>query len=157
MSETSLPRLQPDQLADCVGTELGVSSWITIDQARINAFADCTEDHQWIHIDIERALRERPGIGTVAHGYLTLSLLAPATFEILSGRLAVKEAINYGLDKLRFLNFVKAGSRVRNHMKVLSIEDKGQGRWLLTSENTVEIEGQAKPALVAVALTLLTA
>ena len=145
------------ELQGLIGQEVGLSKWFDVTQARIDAFADCTEDHQWIHIDIERALRERPGIGTVAHGYLTLSLLAPATFEILSGRLAVKEAINYGLDKLRFLNFVKAGSRVRNHMKVLSIEDKGQGRWLLTSENTVEIEGQAKPALVAVALTLLTA
>ncbi len=149
-------KLQPAMLAQHVGEELGVSSWITIDQARIDAFAHCTGDHQWIHVDAERARRERPSIGTVAHGYLTLSLLAPATFEILSKRLEVKEAINYGLDKLRFLSFVRAGSRVRNRLKVLAVEDKGPRRWLLTTENTVEIEGEPKPALVAVTLAVLT-
>ena len=122
----------------------------------IDAFAHCTGDHQWIHVDVERARRERPSIGTVAHGYLTLSLLAPTTFEILSTRLDVKEAINYGLDKLRFLSFVRAGSRVRNRIEVLAVDGKGQGRWLLTTENTVEIEGEPKPALVAVTLAVLT-
>ena len=90
MSDT---KLKPSDLAQYIDKEIGVSSWFTIDQARINAFADCTDDHQWIHVDVERAKRERPEIGTVAHGYLTLSLLAPATFEILSSRLDVKEAM----------------------------------------------------------------
>jgi acyl dehydratase len=154
MSET---RLQPAQLLTRVGTELGISSWITIDQARIDEFAHCTGDHQWIHVDVERARRERPSIGTVAHGYLTLSLLAPTTFEVLSACLETKEALNYGLDKVRFVNFVPAGARVRNRIKVVAVEDKGNGRWLLTTENTVEIDGQSKPALVAVALALLVA
>ena len=148
-------KIQPAQLADYVGKELGVSSWIVIDQTRVNEFAHCTEDHQWIHVDVERAKRERPNLGTVAHGYLTLSLLAPTTFEILSSRLALKEAINYGLEKVRFPNFVRTGSRVRNRIKVAGLEDKGEGRYLMTTENTVEIEGETKPAVVAMALVLL--
>lgn len=154
MSDT---KLKPSDLAQYIDKEIGVSSWFTIDQARINAFADCTDDHQWIHVDVERAKRERPEIGTVAHGYLTLSLLAPATFEILSSRLDVKEAINYGLDKVRFPSFVPAGSKVRNRMKVMSLDDKGQGRYLLTTENTIEVEGGSRPAVVAVSLVLLSA
>lgn len=147
--------ITPAELAGHVGTELGVSSWIVVDQDRIDEFAHCTLDNQWIHVDVERAQRERPGVGTVAHGYLTLSLLAPMGFEVLSQRLAVKEAVNYGLDKLRFVSFVRAGSRVRGRIKLLAVEDKGNGRYLMTTENTVEIEGGDKPALVAVALAYL--
>ncbi len=151
----SQPKLAPAQLAEHVGTELGVSSWITIDQDRINEFAHCTGDNQWIHVDVERARRERPDVGTVAHGYLTLSLLAPTSFEILVSRVSVKEALNYGLDKVRFPSFVRAGSRVRNHIKLVSVEDKGKGRYLLTTENSFEIENEAKPGVVATALVLL--
>lgn len=145
----------PTELAAKVGQELGVSSWITVDQGRINEFAHCTEDHQWIHVDVERATRESPAGGPIAHGYLTLSLLAPASFEILAPRVAAKQFMNYGLDKLRFLAPVRAGKRIRNHLKVLSLEDRGNGRWLLSLENSVEIEGVDKPALVATALVML--
>lgn len=148
--------LAPDELAGHIGQTLGTSSWITVDQDRINQFADCTNDQQWIHVDIERARRERPDIGTVAHGYLTLALLAPTSFEVLMSRISpLKEAINYGLDKVRFPSFVRAGSRVRNHIRLLSVEDKGKGRYLLTTENSLEIEGEAKPGLVATALVVL--
>src|SRR5215471_20393154 len=90
-------------LAKHVGEEIGVSSWILLDQNRINEFAHCTGDHQWIHIDVERASRESPFGGTVAHGYLTLALLAPTTFEIVMANVQVKQAVNYGLEKVRFL------------------------------------------------------
>lgn len=144
--------IAPAELAAHVGTELGVSNWIKIDQQRINEFAHCTLDNQWIHVDVERARRERPDLGTVAHGYLTLALMAPTIMEVLSGRIAFKEAINYGLDKVRFPSFVRSGARVRNHIKLVAVEDKGNGRQLMTTENTFEIEGEAKPALVATAL-----
>ena len=151
----SQPKLSLAELAQHVGGELGVSSWITIGQDRINEFAHCTDDHQWIHVDVERAQRERPDVGTVAHGYLTLSLLAPTAFEILMSRVSVKEALNYGLDKVRFPAFVRSGSRVRNRIKLVSMEDKGNGRYLMTTENTFEIENGAKPGAVAIALVLL--
>jgi acyl dehydratase len=148
-------RMSPAQLAAMVGQEIGVSSWITVDQARINEFAHCTGDHQWIHVDAERAKRESPAGGTIAHGYLTLSLLAPTTFEILVPRVEAKQFLNYGLDKARFLAPVRAGARVRNRVQVAALEDKGNGRWLLSLENTVEIDGGDKPALVATALVML--
>jgi acyl dehydratase len=152
MSAATIP---PSELASRVGTELGVSSWITVGQQRIDEFAHCTEDHQWIHVDVERARRESPFKDTIAHGYLTLALLAPTTFEILSATVAVKQAVNYGLDKVRFLAPVRAGKRVRNHLKVVAVEDKGGGRFLVTTENTVEIDGEDKPALIATALAML--
>jgi acyl dehydratase len=149
------PRLLPADLAAHVGEEIGVSSWITVDQKRINEFAHCTEDHQWIHIDAVRAAKESPFGGTIAHGFLTLALLAPTLFEILISRVEVKQAVNYGLEKVRFLAPVRAGKRVRNHIKVAAVEDKGGGRLLLTTENTIEIEGEEKPALIAFALAML--
>lgn len=106
MSAATIP---PAELAARVGTELGVSSWITVGQQRIDEFAQCTEDHQWIHVDVERARRESPFKDTIAHGYLTLALLAPTTFEILSANVAIRQAVNYGLDKVRFLAPVRAG------------------------------------------------
>ena len=152
MSET---RLTPAQLTQHVGTKLGISTWIQVDQVRIDEFAHCTGDRQWIHVDVERAQRERPNVGTVAHGYLTLSLVAPTLFEILSSLVATKEAINYGLDKVRFPAFVRSGARVRNHIKLMAVEDKGQGRFLLTTENSFEIESETKPGLVATALVVV--
>ena len=148
-------QLEPAKLAAKVGQELGVSSWITVDQGRINEFAHCTEDHQWIHVDVERATQESPAGATIAHGYLSLSLLAPTSFEILAPSVAAKQFMNYGLDKVRFLAPVRAGKRVRNRIKVLDLEDKGKGRWLLSLENSLEIEGADKPALIAVALVML--
>jgi len=137
------------------GRELGVSEWQTLDQGRIDRFAECTGDHQWIHVDPERARRESPFGTTIAHGYLTLSLLARSTFEIVAMPLGLSQALNYGLDRVRFLAPVKAGSRVRNRIKLISAEDKGNQRMLLTTENQVEIEGEQKPALIAQALVMV--
>src|SRR5436853_6767078 len=118
-------------LAKHVGEEIGASSWTTLDQARIDEFAHCTGDHQWIHVDVERAARESPFGGTVAHGFLTLALVAPTSFEILLSRVQVKQAVNYGLEKVRFLAPLRAGKRVRNHVKAAAVEAKGNGRVLL--------------------------
>ena len=144
-------------LHERVGLELGASGWEMLDQARIDRFAQCTGDHQWIHVDVERARAESPLHATIAHGYLLLSLIAPTTFEVLTRPLGVAQALNYGLDKVRFLSPVKVDSRVRNRVKVLSVEDKGDGRTLIATGNTIEIEGETKPALIASALVLVTA
>ena len=141
-------------IQDLVGQELGVSEWETLDQQRIDQFAECTGDHQWIHVDVARARSESPVGSTIAHGYLTLSLLAKSSFDILVGPLGVRQALNYGLDRVRFIAPVKAGARVRNRIKLLSAEDKGQGRALISTENTIEIEGESKPALIAGALVM---
>jgi len=149
------PCLPPAELGTRVGQEIGTSSWITVDQQRIDEFAHCTEDRQWIHVDCERCSRESPFGGTVAHGFLTLALIAPTSFEVLLASVQVKQAVNYGLEKARFLAPLRAGKRVRNHVKVAAVEDKGGGRVLLTTENTIEIEGEEKPALVAFVLVML--
>ena len=138
-----------------VGRELGASQWMTLDQRRIDAFAECTDDRQWIHVDVERARRESPLGTTIAHGYLTLAMIAPSTFEVLAEPAGITRALNYGLDRVRFLAPVKSGARVRNRIKLLAAEPKGEGRLLLTTENTIEIENEAKPALVAHALVLV--
>jgi len=148
-------RLPPGELRPHLGEVLGQSSWISVDQQRINEFAQCTGDHQWIHVDAARAARESPLRGTIAHGFLTLSLLAPSVFEVLADRVQIRQAVNYGLEKVRFLAPVRAGTRVRNHLKLVAVESKGDARTLLTIENTVEIEGEDKPALIALALVLL--
>jgi acyl dehydratase len=140
-----------------VGRELGASRWMTLDQHRIDEFAGCTGDGQWIHVDVERARRESPLGTTIAHGYLTLALIAPSTFEVLVGPAGIAQALNYGLDRVRFLAPVKAGARVRNRIKLLAAEAKGAGRFLLTTENTIEIENEAKPALIAQVLVLAIA
>lgn len=137
-----------------VGRELGVSGWVTMNQQRIDQFADCTEDHQWIHVDAERAKRDSPLGTTIVHGYLTLAMLAPSTFEVVVKPAGISQALNYGLDRVRFIAPVKAGSRVRNRIKLLAAEDRGGGRMLLTTENTIEIEGEEKPALIANALVM---
>jgi acyl dehydratase len=144
-----------DNLRERVGQPVGTSSWIEVPQSRIDAFADCTEDRQWIHIDVERARRESPFGAPVAHGFLTLALLPITTYELFAG-LGAKKSVNYGMDKLRFIAPVKAGARVRNHVKLLSAEPREDGFWLIRTENTVEIEGEPKPALVAVSLGLFS-
>lgn len=148
-------RCRPLQLAELNGASLGTSSWITIDQQRIDQFAHCTLDDQWLHVDTERAAKESPFGGTVAHGYLTLALLAPTTMEVMTQRVAMRSGLNYGLDKVRFLAPVRAGKRVRNHLRLLAVDDKGGGRVLATIENTIEIEGEDKPALIATTLAML--
>ncbi len=142
-------------ISQFVGQELGVSEWMTIDQERINHFADFTGDHQWIHVDVERAKRESIFGTTIAHGYLTLSLAAALSMGLGLVPAGVSQVLNYGLDKVRFLAPVKAGSRVRDRVVLLSAEPQGKGRILLKFRNTIEIEGETKPALIADALSLL--
>jgi acyl dehydratase len=138
-----------------VGLELGVTGWMPVDQDRIDEFARCTGDDQWIHVDPERAGRESPWGTTVAHGYLTLALLAPSAFEVFIRPAGAGRAFNYGLDKVRFISPVKSGDRVRTRIRLLGVQVKADGQRLLTTENTVEIEGSDKPALVAQALMLV--
>lgn len=139
-----------------IGRELGASGWRTIDQDRIDAFARCTDDQQWIHCDVERAKRESPFGGTIAHGYLTLAMLSPLQNEIGTIPADAKQAINMGLDKLRFLAPVRAGARVRMHATLLEVEDRGKGRLVLRTQNTIDIEGEEKPALTVESLALVS-
>ena len=142
------------RIGDFIGKELGVSRWRPIDQRRIDQFAEGTGDRQWIHINVERAKRDSPYGATVAHGYYLLSLLAPTSFEVFIKPAGISAALNYGLDRVRFITPVKAGSRVRNRIKLLAADEKGNGRTLIITENTLEIEGEDKPALIDQALTM---
>ena len=139
---------QASELHALIGHEVGLSKWFEVDQARIDAFADCTEDHQFIHVDPEAA-KATPFGGTIAHGFLTLSLASAMSYDAVAPLDGVMMGVNYGFDKLRFLAPVRAGSRIRGRFKLLSAEDKGGGRWLLKHELTVEIESEDKPALIA--------
>ena len=144
-------------LQQFVGHELGVSDWLTVDQERIDQFAACTGDHQWIHVDVERARRESPFGGPIAHGYLTLALLPRFQYTIGLIPSDVVQAINYGLDRVRFLAPVKAGARIRNRVVLLAAEDKRAGRVLIKTQNTIEIAGEHTPAMVAEVLAMLSA
>ncbi|MEE3389386.1 MULTISPECIES: MaoC family dehydratase [unclassified Alcanivorax] len=137
-------------LTEYVGKELGASDWFQIDQDRINAFADATLDHQFIHVDPEQA-KNTPFGTTIAHGYLTLSLLPylQASIDDFLMPKGMKMAMNYGFDKLRFMAPVKEGKRVRAVATLLDAKEKRDGQWLLTFSFTVEIEGEDKPALIA--------
>jgi acyl dehydratase len=131
-----------------VGQDLGVSEWTLIDQKMIDAFADVTGDRQFIHVDPDLAM-QTPFGGTIAHGFLTLSLIAsmmPENALVLDG---IKMGVNYGFEKVRFLQPVKSGKRVRAKHMLLAVEDKGHGRNLTRTEVTIEIEGEEKPALIA--------
>ncbi|GJG99879.1 MaoC family dehydratase [Paraburkholderia terrae] len=141
----------------CVGRELGVSDWVSVDQARIDAFAACTGDRQWIYVDVERAKRESPFGGTIAHGYLTLSLLAALAIEIGLIPPDASAGLNYGLDKVRFMTPVKAGARVRSRVTLVSAERKEGGRIIIKTMNELQIEGEEKPALIAESLAMLVA
>lgn len=140
----------PPELQDHVGADLGVSEWFRIDQDRINAFADATLDHQFIHVDPEKA-KSTPFGGTIAHGYLTVSLLPylQSTMEGFIVPEGMKMGMNYGFDKLRFMAPVKVDQRIRARAKLLEANEKKPGQWLMKFEYTIEIEGEEKPALVA--------
>jgi len=138
-----------------VGRELGVTDWVTIGQDRIDQFAACTGDRQWIHVDVERARRESPFGGPIAHGYLSLSLVAAMVMELGVIPPDAATALNYGLDKVRFVVPVKTGARVRLRASLASAEPQSGGRMLLKLQSTLEIEGEAKPALVAELLCML--
>ena len=137
-----------------IGQSLGTSRWRTLSQATIDAFADVTGDHQWIHVDVERAARESPGGTTIAHGLLTLSLLPAMRAEIGALPVDIGRAINYGYDRVRFLAPVPSGSRIRAASELLAAEPRGGGV-LVRTRDTVEIEGGDRPALVAEALALV--
>ena len=144
-------------LTDFVGHEIGTSSWMLVDQPCIDQFAACTGDRQWIHVDAARAKAESPLGTTIAHGYLLLSTIAPASLELLVEPAGIRTALNYGLDRVRFLTPVKVNSRIRNRVKIVAVEAKGPDRALVTTEHTIEIEGEPKPAVVAQALALVSA
>jgi len=149
-----MPVATLDEIRARVGSEVGVSSWLTMDQERIEAFANATDDHQFIHVDPEAAAKTPFG-GTIAHGFLTLSLLSRMAAEGMLVPEDVKMAVNYGFDRVRFLAPVKSGRRVRGRFTLDSIEEKAPGQWLLRHIVTVEIEGEDKPALTAVWLGLM--
>jgi acyl dehydratase len=151
----SIPGYGVATLDEFVGQELGVSDWVTIDQARIDTFAQCTGDNQWIHVDVERAARESPFGGTIAHGYLTLSLLASLAMEVGLIPADASAGLNYGLDKVRFITPVRAGARVRSRIVLLEVERKDRGRVILKTSNELQIEGADTPALIAETLALL--
>jgi acyl dehydratase len=138
-------------LESLVGTEVGVSPWHQITQTQVNKFAEATGDHQWIHVDVERATRE---LGApIAHGYLTLSLLPMFAAQILRVE-GVTRGINFGCNKVRFTNMVPVGSRVRLRQKCVKIEERAGGKQM-TMENTIEIDGQERPACVAEAISIV--
>jgi acyl dehydratase len=143
------------QLGERIGQELGVSDWVTIDQSRIDKFAACTGDHQWIHVDVERAERESPFGGAVAHGYLTLAMVAPLAMQIGVLPKDAAAGLNYGVDKARFLAPVPAGARVRLRVVLTGVEPKDGGQAIMKTRNTLEVEGSDKPALVAEVLAYL--
>jgi acyl dehydratase len=138
-----------DAYFDLVGKEIGISAWHTVDQSRIDAFADVTEDHQFIHIDPERAARETPFGATVAHGFLTVSLLSVFSYEALPKIEGATMGVNYGFDKLRFVSPVRAGSRVRGRFTLTEAKMRGPNELLSRTSVSVEIDGESKPALVA--------
>jgi acyl dehydratase len=138
-------------LPDLVGQETGVSDWLEITQDRVNLFADATGDHQWIHVDVERANREMGG--PIAHGYLTLSLIPFLSSGLMPVK-GVSRGINYGSDKVRFTNMVRVGKRVRLRQKLIGVEPKSGGLQI-KNECTIEIEGEERPACVAETISIL--
>ena len=141
------------ELTSYIGKDLGHSEWMTIDQERVNQFADCTEDHQFIHIDEEKA-KQTPFGGTIAHGFLSLSLLPKLSAGLLIRPEGLKMAVNYGMDSLRFIQPVRVGSRVRLQSTVMDVTEKKPGQWLIKARSTLEIEGSDKPAFIAEELSL---
>jgi acyl dehydratase len=149
-----MPLASLDEIRSRVGTEIGLSSWLTVDQPRIDAFAEATEDRQFIHTD-PAAAAQTPFGGTIAHGFLSLSLLSRMAADAMLIPEGVKMAVNYGLDRVRFLAPVRSGSRVRGRFTLDSIEEKAPGQLLMRHVVTVEIEGEDKPALSAIWLGLI--
>jgi acyl dehydratase len=146
------PRVPAGELASLVGRNF-VSRWIVVDQERIDAFAEVTEDGQFIHVDPERAAATQFG-GTVAHGFLTLSLLSTLAYSVLPRIEGAAHGVNYGFDRVRFVHPVRSGSRVRGHFTLLSVKRRSEREWQLTYEVSVEVEEEKKPALAAQWLTM---
>lgn len=146
--------IKATDLPGLVGTVLAPSPWLEISQERVNQFADATKDHQFIHVDPEKAA-QTPFGGPIAHGFLTLSLLSylNAQSAVVPENLAM--GINYGSDKVRYLKPVRVGQRIRSHQRILEVTEKKPGQWLLRSDVSVEIEGEETPALVAEILSMM--
>ncbi len=140
--------MQREDLAGLAGTELGVSDWFTLDQARINAFADVTDDHQYIHLDADRA-RETPLGGTVAHGFLTLAMLSAMSYQAMPDLKGEILGLNYGFDRIRFVSPVPSGARIRGRFVLADQRDVTSDQLELSLDVTIEIEGQERPAIVA--------
>jgi acyl dehydratase len=149
---TDGPRVPSGDLASLIGRSF-VSRWLVVDQERIDAFAKITEDEQFIHVDHERARGTQFG-GTVAHGFLTLSLLSTLAYGALPRIVGAAHGVNYGFDRVRFVHPVRSGSRVRGHFTLISATARSEREWQLTYEVSVEIEGAQKPALAATWLTM---
>jgi len=149
-----MPLASLEEIRAKVGEEVGTSSWLTVDQARIDTFAEATEDQQYIHVDAEAAAKTPFG-GTIAHGFLSLSLLSRMGAEVFLYPSGVKMALNYGLDRVRFLAPVRSGKRIRGRFTLDSVEEKAPGQLLFRYTVTVEIKGEEKPALTAAWLGLL--
>lgn len=149
-----MPVTSLEEIRGRVGSEVGVSSWLPMDQKRINEFADATEDRQFIHIDSDAAA-QTPFGGTIGHGFLTLSMLSRMAAEGMLVPDSIKMAVNYGLDRVRFIAPVRSGKRIRGRFRLDSVEEKAPGQLLLRHTVTVEIEGEEKPALTAEWLGLL--
>ena len=149
-----MPLASLDQIRDKIGREIGASDWLLVEQGRIDPFADATEDRQFIHVD-PAAAAQTPFGGTIAHGFLTLSLLSRMAAEAMLVPDSVKMAVNYGLDRVRFLAPVRSGKRIRGRFVLDSVEEKAPGQILLRHIVTVEIEGEEKPALTAIWLGLM--
>jgi acyl dehydratase len=142
-----------EKMKERIGQELGVTDWFQMDQDRINKFADCTNDHQWIHVDEEKAARGPFG-QTIAHGYLTISLLPYFSADHALLPEGTMMAINYGMNKLRLVNPVKSNARIRDRIVLTNVEEKKGGRILVTTTHTIEIEGEEKPAMIAEVLSM---
>jgi len=142
-------------VAGLVGQELGVSDWITVNQTMIDQFADATLEHQFIHVDPERAKAESPFGGTIAHGFLSLSLLSAMNYETMPKIREQTMGINYGFDKVRFMSPVKSGARVRGHFTLADSRFRGAGMLMTTYEVSIEIENEKKPALTATWITIV--
>ena len=148
-----MPYVPVAELKDYVGKELGCSEWLTIDQERINLFAEATGDYQFIHVDPVKAA-QTPFGSTIAHGFLSLSLIPKLMEDILVLPQGVKMVVNYGLDSVRFIQPVKVNSKVRLNVTLNDVIEKKPGQWLLKATATLEIEGQEKPAYIAESLSL---
>jgi acyl dehydratase len=145
--------LDLDQFAKAIGVETEPSAWLGIDQDRVNQFADATNDHQYIHVDAERAAASPFG-GTIAHGFLTISLVVDLLAEHMLVPAGTETTINYGSDKVRFLAPVRVGQRIRARQEITQVSEKRAGQWLVNRDVVVEIEGSDKPALIAEILLL---
>lgn len=143
------------EVASLVGTEVGLSNWITVDQTMIDAFAAATNDHQFIHVDPIRAKAESPFGGTIAHGFLTLSLLSAMNYDCLPVIREQTMGINYGFDKVRFMSPVKSGTRIRGHFTLAEARFRGAGMLMTTYEASIEIENERRPALTATWMTIV--